>query len=109
MIEDGGGQVHLLGVQSSAAVITEVALGALAVISGLFFLAYLGKELILIGRLRRRGIGTLGTVIRHVPCDSALDRPVIRFTDRQGRQFEFEKRGPSRKFVPVGEQLPVVY
>src|SRR5215475_2940578 len=109
MIEDGGEQVHLLGVQSIAAAPIAVALGALAVISGLFFLAHLGKELILIGRLRRRGIGTLGTVINHVPDGGALDQPVIRFTDRQGRRFEFERRIPSRKFVPVGEQFSVVY
>src|SRR5262245_20807307 len=59
--------------------------------------------------LRRRGIDALGTVIDHVPSKGGddLDRAVIAFTDRQGHQFTVTLQ--TRKLIPTGERLPLVY
>lgn len=59
-------------------------------------------------RLRRNGISTTGVVVDHVPREDHLDRSLIRFTDEHGRDFEFTSDWPNR-FVPAGDQLPVVY
>ena len=101
--------MHLLATLPPGQGVVTIAMGAFVTFIGLFSLAHLGKEFITIGRLRRRGIGTVGRVIDHVPGDT-LDRPVIQFTDRQGYRFKFEvKRALLSRFVQVGEQFPVSY
>lgn len=85
--------------------------GAVATIIALAMFVSLGRKFRLFGRLRGRGTSTIGTVIKHIPQEETVDRPVIQFADQQGRQFEFVPMGASfgRRFVPVGQQFSVVY
>ncbi|MBB4911302.1 DUF3592 domain-containing protein [Actinophytocola algeriensis] len=68
--------------------------------------------------LQRKGFPAIGTVVKHVPQNDSLDHPVIQFIDYHGRAIQFvDHQGPEsehvlgslNRFVPVGEQVSLVY
>ncbi|MGW4796247.1 DUF3592 domain-containing protein [Nonomuraea sp. NPDC004297] len=60
-------------------------------------------------RLRRAGVRTPGTVIRHVTVDE-VRAPVIEFFDNTGRRHEFTpKIRGGGLHPPIGATLPVAY
>lgn len=94
----------LVGLKSPAITI----FGTLFAIAGLVVIVSVGQEFRHIGRLRGKGVGTTGTVVKHVSQANGLDQAVIQFIDQQGCEFELTPSLQNR-FVPVGEQFPVVY